>query len=76
MIMNRAHIEVPASAGDVFVTVLMDVDDYLRLEGRALSIGSHGYPQLWADRKVQTVHRAVHVPEIDRERLAIKRRAA
>lgn len=54
----RAHVEVSAKCGDAYVTVLLDVDDHLRLGRRRLSIGSHGYAQMW-DGKVCLVHRWV-----------------
>jgi hypothetical protein len=41
-------VEVPTSAGpDIIVPVLMDLADYKALAGRSLSIGSHGYAQMW-----------------------------
>lgn len=46
-----------ASDGEQFATVLVDPDDYLMIGDRSLSIGSHGYPQLWVDQKMQTLHR-------------------
>ena len=36
-----------AKSGDLMVPVLMDPEDIIRLDGRSLSIGSHGYAQLW-----------------------------
>lgn len=41
--------------------MLLDDEDYLRLAGRRLSVGSHGYAQLWepATRRMITVHRWV-----------------
>lgn len=53
----RAHIEVPASHPDGPMTVLLDVDDYERLGSRRLSIGSHGYAQLWTGITVVLLHR-------------------
>ncbi len=53
----RAHIEVQASRGDDWETVLVDIEDFVGLAGRSLSIGSHGYAQVWADQKVQLFHR-------------------
>lgn len=50
---------MPVSAGELEVVTLMDVEDFERLDGRCLSLGSHGYAQIWADRKTQTVHRWV-----------------
>lgn len=52
-----AWVEVPASTKEGPVTVLVDVTDWERLAGRSLSIGSHGYAQLFADGKVDTLHR-------------------
>lgn len=53
----RTWIEAPASAGDAVATVLLDVDDFLRLDGRRLSIGSHGYAQMWDAPYVMLLHR-------------------
>lgn len=53
----RAHIEVPASHPDGCKTVLLDVEDYERLGPRRLSIGSHGYAQLWTGVTVVLLHR-------------------
>ncbi|MFE1845195.1 hypothetical protein [Streptomyces sp. NPDC059515] len=58
--MARAHIEVPAKNGDHgYVPVLLDLDDAERLDGRKLSIGSHGYAQMWEAPHVMLVHRWV-----------------
>lgn len=58
--MARAYIEVPAKNGDHgYVTVLLDLDDFHRLDGRRLSIGSHGYAQMWNRPGVILVHRWV-----------------
>lgn len=53
----RAYLEVPASHPDGFKTVLMDVEDYERLHPRTLSIGSHGYAQMWTGVTVALLHR-------------------
>lgn len=53
----RAYLEVPASHPDGFKTVLMDVEDYERLSPRTLSIGSHGYAQMWTGVTVALLHR-------------------
>lgn len=55
----RAWVEVDASTKDGSVSVLLDGDDYLRLRGRCLSIGSHGYAQMFDQGRVQVVHRWV-----------------
>lgn len=55
--MAAAHVEVPAKNGDTFATVLLDLDDYRRLDGRRLSIGSHGYAQIWNRPGVILLHR-------------------
>lgn len=56
-------IAVPASAGDFTVEVLVDQEDFERLAGRKLSIGSHGYAQMW-DGKVMLLHRWImNIPE-------------
>lgn len=54
-----AHVEVLASHGDVFVPVLVDLADYERLGGRGISIGSHGYPQVWVPPTCYLLHRWV-----------------
>lgn len=53
----RAHIEVPASHPDGPLTVLLSVEDYERLGRRRLSIGSHGYAQMWTGVTVALLHR-------------------
>lgn len=53
----HAHIEVPASHPEGFKTVLVDVEDYERLGPRRLSIGSHGYAQMWNGKTVVLLHR-------------------
>ena len=53
----HAYLEVPASHPDGFKTVLMDIDDYERLSPRRLSIGSHGYAQMWTGVTVALLHR-------------------
>jgi hypothetical protein len=54
--MVRAHVEVSAKHGDVYVPVLVDLDTCDRLAGRKVSIGSHGYPQVWDGSTVRTLH--------------------
>ncbi|MGR7002783.1 HNH endonuclease [Yinghuangia aomiensis] len=53
----RTWMEVPASRGLTTATVLLDVDDFLQLDGRRLSIGSHGYAQMWNRPGVVLLHR-------------------
>lgn len=53
----RAYVEVPASHPDGFKTVLLDIEEYERLGRRSLSIGSHGYAQLWTGVTVVLLHR-------------------
>src|SRR3954470_6575890 len=55
----RAYVEVPASDRGELVPVLVDVDTWERLDGRALSIGSHGYAQLWEPPRMHLLHRWV-----------------
>ncbi|MDN5380706.1 AP2 domain-containing protein [Streptomyces sp. LB8] len=58
--MARAHVEVPAKNGDDgYATVLLDLEDAERLAGRRLSIGSHGYAQMWERPHVMLLHRWV-----------------
>lgn len=56
---DRAWTTVPASAGpDKVVMVLLDVEDFEALNGRSLSIGSHGYAQMWnPPQGVMLLHR-------------------
>ncbi|WP_051820651.1 MULTISPECIES: HNH endonuclease [Streptomyces] len=53
----RAYVEVPAANSGDLTLVLLDVEDYERLGPRLLSIGSHGYAQMWNGRTVVLVHR-------------------
>lgn len=53
----RAYIEVPASHGEQIAHVLLDVEDHERLGPRRLSIGSHGYAQMWNGFTVCLLHR-------------------
>jgi hypothetical protein len=53
----RAWVEVPALDSGTQVTVLVDVDDYIALDGRRLSIGSHGYAQIWARPGLRLLHK-------------------
>lgn len=53
----RVYMEVPASHPDGFKKVLLDVEDYERLAPRVLSIGSHGYAQMWTGATVALLHR-------------------
>lgn len=80
----RAYLEVPASHPDGPVTVLLDVEDYERLGRRRLSIGSHGYAQMWTGVTVALLHRwlmdvpggtgyRVIVDHINRDRLDCRR---
>lgn len=48
---------VPASIKGGFVPVLMDVEDHKKLDGRPLSMGSHGYAQGTLDGEVNLLHR-------------------
>lgn len=50
---------VLASCGELTVPVRMDAEDAERLDGRKLSIGSHGYAQMWDKGRVTLVHRWV-----------------
>lgn len=54
-----AHVEALARHGESFAIVLMDQADHDALNGRRLSIGSHGYPQMWVGepQRVQVLHR-------------------
>jgi hypothetical protein len=48
-----------ARQSGVLVPVLMDPEDIERLGGRKLSVGSHGYAQMWERKTVILVHRWV-----------------
>lgn len=48
---------VMASSKGTLVAVLMDAEDIDRLGKRKLSIGSHGYAQMWDCQRVTLVHR-------------------
>ena len=41
------------------VVAVLDFEDFTRLGGRKLSLGSHGYAQMWDERLVTPVHRWV-----------------
>jgi hypothetical protein len=80
----RAYMELQASHPDGFKTVLLDVEDYERLGRRVLSIGSHGYAQMWTGVTVALLHRwLMDVPDgtgyrlivdhINRDRLDCRR---
>lgn len=53
----RAYVELPASHPDGPKPVLLDVEGYERLGRRRLSIGSHGYAQMWTGVTVVLLHR-------------------
>ncbi|MGW3427526.1 HNH endonuclease signature motif containing protein [Streptomyces melanosporofaciens] len=53
----RAYIEMAAAHPDGFKTVLLDIEDHERLGRRHLSIGSHGYAQMWTGVTVALLHR-------------------
>jgi hypothetical protein len=48
-----------ARQSGVLVPVLLDPEDIERLGGRKLSVGSHGYAQMWERKTVTLVHRWV-----------------
>jgi hypothetical protein len=48
-----------ASNNGVWVPVLLDTEDIQALGRRKLSIGSHGYAQMWEQKTVIVVHRWV-----------------
>src|SRR5260370_39738820 len=51
--------EIPVKAGDLSLFTPLDDEDVKRLDGRKLSLGSHGYAQLWDEKHVTLVHRWV-----------------
>lgn len=55
--MATTHVEIPASIRGGTVTVLVDCDDHARLGGRGMSIGSHGYAQIWDGSGMVLLHR-------------------
>ena len=51
---------VPVSAKHLDdVVAVLDFEDFTRLDGRKLSLGSYGYAQMWDDKLVILVHRWV-----------------
>ena len=53
-------LRVPVSAGELEgVSTWLDEGDVERLAGRALSLGSHGYAQLWDKPHMVVLHRWV-----------------
>lgn len=44
---KAGSVIVYAKQGDLMVPILMDPEDVRRLDGRKLSMGGHGYAQLW-----------------------------
>ncbi|MFJ4617397.1 HNH endonuclease [Streptomyces sp. NPDC088812] len=80
----HAYMEVPASHPDGFKTVLLDLEDHERLGPRRLSIGSHGYAQMWTGVTMVLLHRwlmdvpggtgySLIVDHINRDRLDCRR---
>lgn len=57
-------VNVPVSANGKEVYIQMDQDDVDRLERRKLSLGSHGYAQIWDNKHVMLVHRWVMGAEL------------
>jgi hypothetical protein len=52
---------VPVSAKDRDdVVAVLDFEDFARLDGRKLSLGSHGYAQMRDAELLTLVHRRVH----------------
>ncbi|MFD3999920.1 HNH endonuclease [Streptomyces rubiginosohelvolus] len=50
-------MEVPALKSGVQVAVLMDSEDFAALNGRRISIGSHGYAQVWERPRLLLLHK-------------------
>ena len=51
---------VPVAAKDLEdVVAVLDFEDFIRLEGRKLSLGSHGYAQMWDEKLMTLVYRWV-----------------
>jgi hypothetical protein len=50
-------VHVPVRAGEIMLSTLMDSEDAERLGARGLSLGSHGYAQLYWEKHVMLVHR-------------------
>jgi hypothetical protein len=51
---------VPVAAKELDdVGAVLDFEDFMRLDGRKLSLGSHGYAQMWDEKLVSWVHRWV-----------------
>lgn len=68
----RAWVEVGALDRGQRVTVLVDVDDYIALAGRRVSIGSHGYAQIWEYPTLLLLHKWImSVPTGTRYRVIV-----
>lgn len=52
-------IQVPVKAGDLFLLTQLDDENASKLGDRKLSLGSHGYAQMWNEEHVMLVHRWV-----------------
>jgi hypothetical protein len=52
-------VEVPVRANGKLLTCFLDIEDFDRLAGRKLSLGSHGYVQMWSKPHVMLLHRWV-----------------
>lgn len=50
-------MEIQAPAGESWKTVLVDIEDYERLAGRAVSMSSNGYAQIWERPHMMSLHR-------------------
>lgn len=69
---SRAWVEVDALDSGQHVTVLVDVDDYIALDGRRVSIGSHGYAQIWQYPTLLLLHKWIMgVPTGTRHRVIV-----
>lgn len=67
-----AAIAVPAKCGEISLDVLLDEEDAARLGGRSLSIGSHGYAQLWDNGREVLLHRwLMNIPAGTRYRVIV-----
>jgi hypothetical protein len=55
--MTIALLVPVAAKGRDDVIAVLDIEDFTRLDDRKLSLGSHGYAQMWDDKRVTLVHR-------------------
>lgn len=60
---------ISVSAGEFTLSTLLDDEVYARLGGRKLSLGSHGYTQMWDGKRVALLHRWIMGAQVGDGRL-------